>query len=305
MDWLLGDLRALCGYFFPLSPFETQAERTAYCQITTLGGRNRITAVCIPLQKFVFFFHIWRSSVTQPDYPQILDASDHSVLVRFGTEIDLVLHQSVRRLTRLLSSDKTGWFINLHPAYASLLITYDPRATSPDEVRRRLSHQLEGLQSVELPKVKELVIPVLYGEEYGPDLADVASRNGISPEDVVERHSSGRYLVYFLGFSPGFAYMGGLAASLATPRLAIPRTHVPAGSVAIGGKQTGIYPIDSPGGWRIIGRTPLELFNPHQNPPALLQSGDEVRFRKISIEEFRAMRTPGDTLPRDKTPNRA
>jgi len=229
--------------------------------------------------------------VNQPDYPQILDASDHSVLVRFGSEIDPSLHQSVRRLTHALLSNTQRWFANLHPAYASVLVTYDPRMIDSEEIRVRLFRHLEGLQSIELPEAREMVIPVVYGDEFGPDLTDVASHTGLSIEEVIQRHVSGSYLVYFLGFSPGFAYMGGLSPSLATPRLATPRTHVPAGSVAIGGRQTGIYPLVSPGGWRIIGRTPLELFNPQKDPPVLLQIGDEVRFRRITAKDFRAMRS--------------
>ncbi len=128
-------------------------------------------------------------------------------------------------------------------------------------------------------------IPVVYGGESGPDLEDVARYAGMAPERVVELHASAQYLVYFLGFSPGFPYLGGLPAALAVPRLEAPRTRVPAGSVAIGGGQTGIYPVESPGGWRIIGRTPLLMFDSRQDPPALLAMGDRLRF--VPVHEAR------------------
>lgn len=236
----------------------------------------------------------------RPDYPQLLIASDHSLLVRFGTEIDLSLHQSVRRLTHSLLSEKPRWFTNIHPAYASVLVTFDPRITELPEIRRRISRHLEQLHSVELPQPRCVEVPVVYGGEFGPDLRDVASHCRLSVEEVIQMHVSDHYLVYFLGFSPGFAYMGGLSPLLATPRLAAPRTRVPAGSVAIGGKQTGIYPVVSPGGWRIIGRTPLGLFDPKRDPPTHLQIGDEVMFRQISEEEFRSFFSSPDRSDRSE-----
>ncbi len=208
------------------------------------------------------------------------------MLVRFGAEIDPALHQSVRRFSHALLSSAPLWLVDIHPAYASVLVTFDPCVTELNKVRESIIQHLDRLQSIELPQSRGVEIPVVYGGEFGPDIADVASHCALSIEEVIHNHVSGNYLVYFLGFSPGFAYMGGLSPSLATPRLATPRTHVPAGSVAIGGKQTGIYPTTSPGGWRIIGRTPLRLFDSEKEPPTMLQIGDEVIFRSISADEF-------------------
>ena len=130
-----------------------------------------------------------------------------------------------------------------------------------------------------------------------PDLGDVAAHNGLSVEEVIRIHARSEYLVYFLGFSPGFPYLGDLPTELATPRLKTPRLRVPAGSVAIGGSQTGIYPVDSPGGWRLIGRTPLPLFSPEKDPPTLLQMGDRVHFVPITMKEFNTLRSTGDPMP--------
>jgi inhibitor of KinA len=132
-------------------------------------------------------------------------------------------------------------------------------------------------------------LPVCYGGEFGPDLATVAEHAKLSPEEVIKRHCAGNYLVYLVGFSPGFAYLGGLAKELATPRHATPRPRVPAGSIGIGGEQTGVYPVSTPGGWNLIGRTPLRLFLPEQDPPVMLRAGDRVKFRAISMEEFVTM----------------
>ena len=170
--------------------------------------------------------------------------------------------------------------LNFHPAYSSVLVDFDPRLRGFAELEallRELAAAGSGADAIE----RMVEIPVRYGGEYGPDLEDVARHTGLSAARVVELHSSAEYLVHFLGFSPGFPYLGGLPAELATPRLAAPRKLVPGGSVAIGGSQTGVYPVDSPGGWRIIGRTPLRLFDAEASPPALLAMGDSVRFRPI------------------------
>ena len=170
--------------------------------------------------------------------------------------------------------------LNFHPAYSSVLVDFDPRLRGFAELEallRELAAAGNGADAIE----RMVEIPVRYGGEYGPDLEDVARHTGLSAARVVELHSSAGYLVHFLGFSPGFPYLGGLPAELATPRLAAPRKLVPGGSVAIGGSQTGVYPVDSPGGWRIIGRTPLRLFDAEASPPALLAMGDSVRFRPI------------------------
>lgn len=218
--------------------------------------------------------------------PTIIRASDHSLLVSFGEEMSLTHHQNVLRLTTRLLSDRKEFVRNVHPAYCSVLIAFDPRRVSFAHVETYLSLVLENLAVVPLPPQRHVEIPVCYGGEFGPDLGDVASHNKLSTDEVINIHSSAEYLVYFLGFSPGFPYMGGLSQQIATPRLATPRTTVPAGSVAIGGNQTGVYPVRSPGGWRIIGRTPLVLFRPDREPPTFLHMGDTVKFVPITQERF-------------------
>lgn len=207
---------------------------------------------------------------------RFVDASDRSLLLVFGDRISPDAHRDVLRLTPLLRSARG--VTNVHPAYASILIDFDPRRIRHAEVERNAAELFAQATAAPLPEARTVEIPVDYGGESGPDLDAVAMLTGHTPDEVVALHSSAEYLVYFLGFSPGFPYLGGLPESIAAPRLETPRRRVPAGSVAIGGRQTGVYPVASPGGWRIIGRTPLRLFDPHADPPVLLQMGDYVRF---------------------------
>ena len=207
----------------------------------------------------------------------IRPASDRSLLVAFGDAISLETHRRVFRLTRALEGVRG--VLNLHPAYASLLVEFDPRLRDHAQIEalvRGCAANEAAAGHVEETRLME--IPVRYGGEFGPDLSDVARHTGLAPERVIELHSAAEYLVYFLGFAPGFAYLGGLPPELATPRLPAPRKHVPAGSVAIGGNQTGVYPIVSPGGWRIIGHTDAKLFDPDAAEPVLLRMGDRLRF---------------------------
>jgi len=208
---------------------------------------------------------------------QILPTSDRSLLVSFGNEISLDAHHKVRRLLLALEPLPTG-LLNLHPAFASVLIDFDPRRRTHAEVESLVRARFAVAVNPAMAEPRVIEILVCYGGEFGPDLEDVARHTGLTPRQVVELHASATYIVYFLGFSPGFPYLGGLSPKLATPRLPTPRKRVPAGSVAIGGNQTGIYSVESPGGWRIIGRTSAALFDATRNPPALLCAGDSVRF---------------------------
>jgi KipI family sensor histidine kinase inhibitor len=205
----------------------------------------------------------------------IQPASDRSLLVSFGDEISIGAHHQVSRLTRALE-DQRG-VLNLHPAFASVLIDFDPRFHIHADIEA-LARQRLATATGETREPRLVEIPVCYGGEFGPDLEDVARHTGLTPERVVELHAAADYLVYFVGFATCFPYLGGLPPELATPRLPAPRKNVPAGSVAIGGSQAGIYPLASPGGWRIVGRTPLALFDPQSSPPPLLRMGDRVRF---------------------------
>jgi inhibitor of KinA len=207
---------------------------------------------------------------------RVVDSSDRSLLLVFDDQVSLAAHWDVLRLTPLLGSVHA--VTNVHPAYASILIDFDPLRTGRRDVERAAEELFEQAVATPLPEPRTVEIPVAYGGEYGPDLEATATLTGHTPDEVVELHSSADYLVYFLGFSPGFPYLGGMPESIAAPRLETPRRRVPAGSVAIGGRQTGVYPVASPGGWRIIGRTTLRLFDPDADPPVLLRMGDHVRF---------------------------
>ena len=207
---------------------------------------------------------------------QIRVASDRSLLVTFGEEISPQAHRAVRRLTAALAGARG--ILNLHPAFASVLVDFDPRLHSHAEIESLVRESLERAPEEELPASRLVEIPVRYGGTDGPDLDDVARHHDLTPRRVVELHSGAEYVVSFVGFSTCFPYLAGLPPELATPRLAAPRRRVAAGSVAIAGAQAGVYPLESPGGWRVIGRTPLGLFDPAGEPPPLLRMGDRVRF---------------------------
>ena len=178
---------------------------------------------------------------------------------------------------------------NLHPAYCSLLVKFDAIRMRHDGLEAILRKYLERLEEVTLPEPRCVEIPVCYGGEYGPDLAEVCARRGITGAQAIELHASVEYLVYFLGFVPGFAYLGELPEKLVTPRLGAPRKRVPAGSLGIAGNQTGVYPFATPGGWRLIGRTPLKMFQAERDGLSLLSIGDRVRFTPVSREAFAAL----------------
>jgi len=213
-------------------------------------------------------------------------ASDQSLLIYFGEKITLQANENVRKLLRLLEQEPLGGICNLHPAYCSLLVKFDPLKWRHKQLEKGLSKYLKRLDIVKLPKPRQVEIPVCYGGEFGPDLEDVAAKLGTTAEHVINLHSSAIYLVYFLGFVPGFAYLGELPKELVTPRLPTPRKKVPAGSVGIAGNQTGVYPFETPGGWRLLGRTPLAMFRTDRAHLSLLAIGDRVRFVPISRERF-------------------
>ena len=222
----------------------------------------------------------------EPPFLRIVAASDSALLVSFGSEISLESHAKVLQLTNRFKSRKQAGILNLHPAYSSILIRFDPLRLRGEELAGIVQAWVEEESPGPFPESRLVEIPVWYGGEFGPDLADVARHAGLTEAQVVEMHASVEYRVHFLGFTPGFPYLAGLPAVLATPRLNQPRKRIPAGSVAIGGVQTGIYPLASPGGWRLVGRTPVRLFEPGRDPIAWLRMGDRVRFVPIppSIE---------------------
>ena len=189
----------------------------------------------------------------------------------------------------LLESEPIAGILNLHPAYCSVLVKFDPLKWRHEDLEKELRKYLGRLDNVTLPAPRQVEVPVCYGGEFGPDLEDVASVHGMTPGRVVELHTSATYLVFFLGFVPGFAYLGELPEELVTPRLPTPRKKVPAGSVGIAGNQTGVYPFETPGGWRLLGRTPLSIFRTERKDLSLLSIGDRVRFVTVSRERFAAL----------------
>jgi KipI family sensor histidine kinase inhibitor len=223
------------------------------------------------------------------DDVQFQPASDQSLLVYFGHQITPDAHQRVWKLLRLLASEPVAGIRNLHPAYCSILVDFDALKLRHGELEAILHGYLGRMETLRLPNPRELQIPTCYGGEFGPDLNEVASLHSMTPAQAVELHASVTYVVYFLGFVPGFAYLGELPEALATPRLASPRPRTPPGSVGIAGNQTGVYPFATPGGWRLIGRTPIAMFRPDRNDISFLSIGDRVRFTPISVERFAAL----------------
>jgi inhibitor of KinA len=216
-------------------------------------------------------------------------ASDQSLLIYFGNEITREAHEHIRRLLRLLELEPIAGVRNLHPAYCSVLIKFDALKLQHDALEKILKKYLGRLEGIALTPPRQVEIPVCYGGEHGPDLVDVSALQKLTPEQVIELHSSATYVVYFLGFVPGFAYLGELPKALVTPRLDTPRRKVPPGSVGIAANQTGIYPFATPGGWRLLGRTPISMFQPDRKELNPLSIGDHVRFIPISPEKFAAM----------------
>jgi inhibitor of KinA len=215
---------------------------------------------------------------------------DNAVVLEFGQEIDEAVTMRVRALAAALEQHPPEGVTDVVPAFTTVTVFYDlTRIGGYDQLCAELRTRAGRAVSrppFELGKLVE--IPVCYGGDFGPDLATVAERAGLSPDEAAALHQRGEYRVHAIGFLPGFPYLGGLPARLRAPRRTSPRLQVPAGSVAIGGVQAGIYPLASPGGWNLIGRTPLSLFRPGENPPTLLRVGDRVKFRALSPEEFAA-----------------
>ncbi|GAB7387937.1 5-oxoprolinase subunit B [Bacillaceae bacterium] len=232
---------------------------------------------------------------------------DSAIIVKFGEQIDRDTHRRVKTLADFLEKHPFPGLVEYVPAFTTVAVFYDPievrrrwkeigeagcsleNPRSPYEiVRSVLQRILSGLEETKGDTPRTIEIPVCYGGDFGPDLEFVAAHNHLRPEEVIEIHAGGEYLVHMIGFMPGFPYLGGLSERISAPRRPTPRLSIPAGSVGIAGRQTGVYPMESPGGWQLIGRTPLPLFRPDENPPSLLQTGDIVRFKPISREEYEA-----------------
>ncbi len=220
------------------------------------------------------------------DEPRFLSGGDRAVFIEFGDGIDPEANQRVIALKLAIEAADIPGITESVPTYRSLLVYFEPLRISASELQETICRLHHSTTVHELPKHKLVEIPMTYGGESGPDLELVANHNNLSTKEVVQIHSRARYLIYMIGFMPGFPYLGGLSPKIAAPRKTTPRLKIPAGSVGIAGNQTGIYPTESPGGWQIIGRTPLKLFEPSREPPALLRAGDFLTFVRITPEEF-------------------
>jgi len=221
------------------------------------------------------------------DFPRFQPAGEAGLLVTLGDLIDPLLNRRVHALAQSLLTTGLDGVGEAVPGYATLLIHYDPLVWAYPALCERVAALLESSAArLHDWHPRQVEIPVVYGGAFGPDLESVAQTHNLAPAEVVARHSAPVYSVYLIGFMPGFPYLGGLDPALATPRLETPRSRVPAGSVGIAGAQTGIYPLESPGGWRLIGRTPLPLVDWQREPPFLLAPGDFVRFVPVDCAEF-------------------
>ena len=230
-----------------------------------------------------------------------MPAGDQALLIEFGEEIDPTINRRVQAFTQRANRNRVAGIGELVPSYCTVLIYYDPFFLSFSQVASWVEEHLSGgpVEIESSPTIKE--VPVLYGGPYGPDIGFVAEHNAISVEEVIQLHTGQTYLVYVVGFSPGFTAMGTVPQKIQAPRLPSPRTKVPAGSVGIGGLQTGIYPVESPGGWRLIGRTPLKLFDLNRTPPSHFQAGDYARFCSIREEDFLELSKSKKKLQNDRT----
>lgn len=220
------------------------------------------------------------------NYFNIKPAGDCAITAEFKNEISEDVNNHVAVLRNIIEKSQTVGILECIPTYRSLLINYNPMEISFDTLVVQVTELMKNAGTSGNSEARVYVIPVYYGDEYGPDLDNVASVNQLSKEEVVRIHTSVDYRIYMLGFTPGFPYLGGMNKAIATPRLEQPRTKIHAGSVGIAGEQTGIYPIDSPGGWQIIGRTPVRLFDIDRNDPFLLEAGNYIRFKPIDLETY-------------------
>ncbi|MGI6070046.1 MAG: 5-oxoprolinase subunit PxpB [Blautia sp.] len=221
---------------------------------------------------------------------KIMTAGDSSILVEFGKGISPEVNSKITATVQLMKEQHIEGVVDLIPAFCSLLINYDPRVITYDELVERMQNLLKVDVKSDAQKKRIFEIPVCYGGEYGPDIENIAEHAGLSVEEVIKIHSSCDYLIYMLGFLPGFCYLGGLDERIHTPRLANPRININAGSVGIGGSQTGIYPLNSPGGWQLMGMTPVKTYDPQREVPILVEAGDYIRFVPIDEAEYKRIK---------------
>lgn len=218
--------------------------------------------------------------------PIFLSSGESCLVAEFADEIDRGANRRLQALRRAIESRRPHGVRELVATYRSLAIHFDPLILEYGDIERIALSAMRDAGESEASGERVVVLPVLYGGEYGPDIENVAAHTGLSAEEVIKRHTGRDCYCFMLGFMPGFPYLGGMDESIAAPRLKEPRTSIPAGSIGIADKQTGGYPFDSPGGWQLIGRTPAKLYDPRKDNPFLLEAGDWVRFRPIESEEY-------------------
>jgi inhibitor of KinA len=231
-------------------------------------------------------FHIAKEGI----FMKISPLGDQAIIIELDKKIHPHIHQQIKSYEKAVEQNPFPGFIEMVLSYTTVTIFYDPLILSYQAICEKMIQLYNKVEESDVPSSRVIDIPVCYGGDYGPDLEFVAQHNNLTSEDVIRIHSEREYLVYMIGFAPGFPYLGGMSERIAAPRQANPRLEVPAGSVGVAGKQTGIYSLATPGGWQIIGRTPYSLFRSQEVPPSLLQAGDHVQFVPISAEEYQHLK---------------
>ncbi len=211
---------------------------------------------------------------------------DQAIIIEFDNTLNEEVQKRIRRAAELLDKHSPSWIVESVPAFTTIAVFYNPLAILYEDAKTALENLLQQIGEASTPLTRILEIPVCYGGAFGPDLEFVAAHNGLSAEEVIALHSDGDYAVAMIGFAPGFPFITGMSEKIAAPRKDSPRLRIPERSVGIAGIQTGVYPIETPGGWQLIGRTPLRLFQPEQEIPSLLKAGDKVKFRRISEQQY-------------------
>lgn len=220
---------------------------------------------------------------------------DQAVMIEVDTVINASAQRKVKAIVARLEEVAPSWMVEYIPAYTTVTLVYTVeefigKGSPFEQVCHRIQEMLIGVKEIAGAEQRIVRIPVVYGGVFGPDLDYVAKHNGLAPDEVIAIHTSGDYTVHMIGFAPGFPFIGGMSEKISAPRRETPRLKIPARSVGIAGMQTGVYPIETPGGWQLIGRTPLELFLPDEHTPSLLASGDKIHFYEITIEEYEDLR---------------
>lgn len=222
--------------------------------------------------------------------PIFRNAGDTGLIVEFGKKIDPDINNRVRAMQRALKKQTIKGIKEIIPSYTSLLLIYDPLQTDFQNLINLIEDIEKNLDTSQIVPGEVVKIPVCYGDDLGPDIENVEKSSGLSRDEVIKLHCEPEYLIYMIGFTPGFPFLGGLNEKLFTPRLKTPRVSVPKGSVGIANNQTGMYPIASPGGWQLIGQTPLNLFALHRKNPFLYKAGDRIKFIPVSKKEFKRLK---------------